>query len=229
MNVYMTEEEQIDLIRKFWRDYGNLVLSAILAAALAIASLHWWEQRTYHITEQASVLYEQMLSSVANDDATSVTAFAQELQKTYPKTPYAKMAAFALARLAVIENKFSLAQGKLEWVVEHAKSKPLRQVARIRLARVLNSEKKQAEALKVLQPVYDKAFVSAISEARGDIYLASGQSSKARDAYAMALEQLSEEAPARPVLQMKFHDLAAPGSQVANLKNTQVVQLTSKE
>jgi len=91
-------------------------------------------------------------------------------------------------------------------VRNHAEQENIRQLARLRLARVLREQGETAQALDVLAGPFPEAFEAAVEELRGDLYLAQGERDQAREAYRKALA-----APAgggdRDLLQMKFNEL----------------------
>ncbi|HEY9149685.1 MAG TPA: tetratricopeptide repeat protein, partial [Gammaproteobacteria bacterium] len=51
------------------------------------------------------------------------------------------------------------------------------------------------------------AYAPLYAELRGDIALARGDRAAARDAYRVALDQLDEDAPTRPLLRIKLDDV----------------------
>ena len=82
-----------------------------------------------------------------------------------------------------------------------------RQIARLRLARVLLVEQKPSDAIKILEKVDDKNFNGLINEIRGDGYLAMKNLEIARQSYKEALRELPDAETIRPLLQMKYDNL----------------------
>ena len=72
--------------------------------------------------------------------------------KRIPSSPYADQADLALARAAVDSRDFDEAAKRLRAVVDGSRDAELRQVARMRLARVLIEQAKHDEALALLDP-----------------------------------------------------------------------------
>lgn len=81
MTVYMTEEEQIDAIKKWWKAYGNLVLIAISIVLLSISAHRLWNNHVEKINQQASITYEKMMVAFSNQDKKEIRAYADTLTK----------------------------------------------------------------------------------------------------------------------------------------------------
>src|SRR5476649_2349529 len=112
----MTEEEQIEQLKNWIKQYG---LSILLGAALAVFMVtcyHYWEQYQVRILTHASGIYDEMLTARAQNNPTSLAnakVQAEKLLSHHAKTPYAQLAAFMLARDAVIQKKYAEALEQL--------------------------------------------------------------------------------------------------------------------
>ncbi len=133
---------------------------------------------------------------------------ATKLFTHYPQTTYGQLAALALARDAVNKKDYPAAEIKLNWVIEHSNINSFKQIARIRLARLMLAEKKADESIKLLSTINDNSFVGMIDEVRGDAYVAMKNPTAARDAYKKALTELPNAQMVRPLLQIKFDNLS---------------------
>lgn len=207
MDENLTEEQQIELIKKIWKEYG---FSAIAGIAIALTVGFGWRFYQNYVTsraERASIIYERVLSDLVTNQIQDASTQSHLLIQNYSATPYAKLAAFLLAKQSVLENKLDDAVTQLQWVVKHGSSDTFLQIARLRLARVYLAQKKPDEALDILKKVNSNAYLGLISEVRGDAYLQLKKVDQARDAYQTALKQLPDTAINRSLLQMKLDDL----------------------
>lgn len=218
MSDYLTEEEQIERIKKWWKQYGNYILTVVIILLLAFTGWRWWQQRHNKILSEASTSYEYMLSSVANNDPTGATAQANSIISNYGDTSYAGLARMMLARQAVYAKDYKKAIAQLQAVVKEGNDPVIKQIARIRAARLLLVEKQDKAALALLQTVDAPSFKPLIAEVKGDIYFAMGNKQQARQAYALALAKLPSGGLSRPLLEMKLNDLAVASPQVATTK-----------
>lgn len=210
MTAYQTEAEQIQLIKQWWKEYGKATLFALVAVLIVSYGWRWYQIRHEHLLQKASAVYERLLTAAANNDMQGMQMAADRLSHHYTNTPYAQLAALMLARQAVYQGQFGIAEAKLKWIMRHGGNRSLRQVARIRLARVLLTENKTHDAEQLLKTVDDNGYLALIEETRGDIYQAVGKTDDARIAYRKALEAFPEMEVMQPLLQMKLDNLPAP-------------------
>jgi predicted negative regulator of RcsB-dependent stress response len=214
MSVYMTEAEQIDIIKQWWKRYNGVVtvfLSIILLICSGIKYWHWHQDK---VIQQASNTYEHLMLAFSNHDNKAVRGYANQLITDYGRTVYADAARLTLAKLYVSHENYDRARNELEGVITHAKMNALVDVARIRLARLLAMDKKFDAALAELDKVNDKVYFSVANELRGDIYSATGRYQEAVAFYRKAMSEVQTSGMGNLFLEMKSNDLA----QVMKLK-----------
>lgn len=205
---YMTEQEQIELLKNWVKQYSLVILAGVLAASIAIFGWRTWQDRQYRILSHASAIYDEMLTARAQNNAEATLVQAQKLFDHYPKTTYGQLAALMLARDAAYKKDYQKAMTQLSWVMQQSGISSMRQIARLRLARIQLAQQQPAESIKTLTTVEDNSFNSLINEERGDAFYAMKQNQKAREAYQQALNDLPNADVIRPLLQMKFDNLA---------------------
>jgi predicted negative regulator of RcsB-dependent stress response len=209
MNMY-SEAEQVELLKKWWQEYGTAIIVGIVIAIVVGFGWRHWQQRREQQLEHASMRYEQLLTNIVNGNSAAAETQANRLMYRYRHTPYAELAALQLARQEIYEGKPALAEQNLGWIMRRGDTPALRQVARLRDARLMLSQNRIDEAWALLQKIDDKAFMPAIDEVRGDVLLAQGKKAAARQAYADAINSkiLPGLAVMQPLLEMKLDDLA---------------------
>lgn len=207
--VYMTEEEQIEALKAWWKRYQRIVIIAVSVILLAVSGWKYWHWHQQKMTEQASTAYEHLMTAFSNQDTKAVRSYAQQLTSHYPGTVYADTAYLMQAKLDIAAGQDAQARQSLSQVAAHSKFAILSDVARLRLARVLAYEKSYEEALKTLDNVRSPNFDVSRSELRGDIYHAMGKYQEALDAYQMAKENAQQSGIGHPFLEMKQQDLLA--------------------
>lgn len=216
MSVHLSEEEQLEVLKRWWKDYGKTVVIAIVVAVVSYFGYAAWQDQKRQKAEQASEMYEQLLKlavteqgkSLSDSDKATITHLAGELKDANSKSLYAHSAAFFLAKLAVEENKLDVAVTELKWVLSAKPDAATEQLARLRLARVLTAQNAYADALAQLSPEPAAAFTSEYAEARGDVLKLQGDLDAARTAYEKALAATDPQQQERyMLLQMKVNDL----------------------
>jgi predicted negative regulator of RcsB-dependent stress response len=207
MNTYnLSDKEQVELVKNWFKKYGLSIISGILIALIGTYGWNYWQQRQTIQSDQASMLYEQMLSSDTSRQLDQFNATAVALIKDYSHTPYAGLAALSLANHAINQNNLPEAEKQLRWAMQNAKDKGVKEIAQLRAARVLIAENQPQSAISLLQNT-DKNFGSAAEIIRGDAYAAMQDKTRARIAYQKALSTLPEGAIIRQLVQMKLKEL----------------------
>jgi predicted negative regulator of RcsB-dependent stress response len=205
---YLTEQEQIQQLKNWVKTYGFTILLGITIALLITSGWRYWQKREDKTLTHASLIYDRMLSmrSQNNNEASNIEA--NKLLTRYPKTAYAGMAAFMQARDAVLQKNYVKAKEQLQWVIDHSNNRTMKETARIRISRILINENQPDAALTLLNKIDDPHYIGLIDEVRGDAYLLKNDKKSAYDAYGLALKELPNAEISRPILVMKFNNLA---------------------
>lgn len=208
MTDYITEQEQVEILKNWIKQYSLVILAGVVIAVIAITGWRYWQQRQTKILSHASAVYDEMITKRAQNDTAATQVQAEKLFSHYSQTTYGQMAAFMLARDAIVKKNYAEAEKQFNWVLKHSSIASVKQIARLRLARVLITQEKFEEAIKVLSKVEDKSFNGLTEEVRGDAYLGMKKPELARQSYQQALADLPNAEIIRPLLQMKYDNLA---------------------
>ncbi len=205
-------DEQLEQLKNWWNKYGNALIAGILLGVVIAIGINVWTRHRARQSDAASVLYDSMLQSLAQKDSAAATQDGLKIVDQYRSTPYAGDAALILARISLDSGNIDAAREHLQWAVDHATTRAIRDAARLRLARILMHGGKLDAAL-ALADVRDRGgFGSDYDELRGDILVAKGQKAAARQAYLSALNEAGASSPYARVLQMKLDDLGVEAS-----------------
>lgn len=209
MTDLMTEEEQVEQLKNWIKQYGMTILSGVIAALIIVTCWHYWQDYQNKILSHASRTYDEMLTLRAQNNTAGTSLQAQKLQTHYAKTPYATLAAMLLARDAVNSKNYAEAIKQLNYAIDHSKSSAMRAIALSRIARIYLTQNQPEQALAIMKQNGDKTFNGLFDEIRGDAYLLQKDTAKAKAAYQLALQELPEDVVSqRPILQMKLDNLA---------------------
>jgi predicted negative regulator of RcsB-dependent stress response len=192
-NLDLEEQEQLDALKAWWKQYGNLVLLAVIAGALAVAGWNGWNWYQRNRAAQASALYDALAKAMGAGDAKALRDAGGALTEGHPRTLYASMGALAAARFHFDRGELKNAKAQLEWVIERSPSEEYRQIARLRLAHVLLDEKAYDEALRQLEAKPLEAYAAQVAALRGDVLLAQGRRDDAKAAYRLALDKAGSQ------------------------------------
>jgi predicted negative regulator of RcsB-dependent stress response len=208
MTLDAEEKHQVDQVKTWFKAYGKVIAIVIVVALVVFLVWQRWHQMHERSTAHASLHYEKLLDSMAANDADSAQKAASYLIDRYPASTYAKLATLLLARNAVASGDYAAASQKLQWVMDTAKVPSLRAIARLRYARLQIQLQQPKTALTVLQKIESDDYQAAAEEIKGDAFVALQDSTAAKGAYQNALNALPVSAVNRPLLQMKFNNIA---------------------
>jgi len=206
----LQEQEQLDELKAWWKDYGRMVMVGVAAGVLAVAGIQGWRYYRHSQSLAAVALYEQLEQAERAGDRKKVRGIADEIVAKYASTPYAGFAALSAARASFEGGELPAAKAQLTWVVENARRTELRDIARLRLAGVLLDEKSYEEAFKLLEAKPEEPMIGLYADLRGDILHAQGKHADARNAYQLALDRSDAGSPYRATLQLKLDSLGEP-------------------
>ncbi|MBS1144379.1 MAG: hypothetical protein H6R14_1785 [Proteobacteria bacterium] len=203
----LEEQEQIDTLKTWWKMYGNLVTSVVVAASLGVVAWQGWNWYQRGQSAQASAIYGVLEQAAGEGDTQKVKAAAGELAEKFGGTSYASLGAMLAGKQSFEAGDLKTAKAQFGWVAENGKDE-IRDLARLRLASVQMDEQAYDEAIKQLDMAHAPAFDARFQELRGDVYSAQGKKLEARTAYRAALEKLtSQQGAGRELLQQKLDNL----------------------
>lgn len=219
MSHYMTEQEQLERIKKWWQKYSSLITLILTVILLLVAGYKYWNQHQYKIISEASNAYEQMMSGFSNQDYKKVRSFANQIITAYPRTVYAQVAHLTLAKLEVTKENYAKAKNELALIAKESTGSVFNQIAKIRMARLFFVEKAYDKALLELDQIKNSPFNPVLNELKGDIYLAKGEKDKAFTSYKEAFTDLSQLKVNNFFLEMKMNELAPSSSWKEEIEN----------
>ena len=133
---YLTEEEQVERLRAWWKEYGLAIIAGIIIAIVVVITWRYYNAYETRKSQAASLIYTTMVNSVLSQQTQSAQQAANALVTEYASTPYAAYAALWLAKQAVMQKQYQQAITQLNWVLDHSSAKAIEQVARLRLAQI---------------------------------------------------------------------------------------------
>lgn len=206
-----TEEEQLEELKRWWREHGRTVIAGVVLGLGTVGGWSWWRNHVTTQAEAASLRYEQLVNTAAVPDHDAAVSQADAIIAQDPDSGYAALAALVGAHAAWRNADAATARRMLEWAVEHGEEFAVADVARLRLARVLASEGRYDEALAGLDAITGDAFTALVAETRGDVLAAKNDRDGAGRAYDAALADENLPGGARGRIELKRDALAMTG------------------
>jgi predicted negative regulator of RcsB-dependent stress response len=195
----LSDNEREEQLRRFWADNWLWIVGGIALGLGALAGWQYWQKSKLTAAEQDEASYVATLELLGKNSKDEAAKKADELRALHPKSPYADQSDLALARFAVDTGDWELASKRLRTVADTSRDPELRQIARIRLARVLAEQGKHDDALKLLDDAQAGAFTALFHDARGDVLAAKGDAAGARKAYDAALAATTTAAESQAI------------------------------
>jgi predicted negative regulator of RcsB-dependent stress response len=208
MSGYQTEEEQVEALKRWWKENGTSIVAGIVIGLGGVFGWQAWGGYQDRVGKEASESFNQVLISLQQGNTESAGKQAELLRLDFDGTSYAIFAALAQARIKLDQGDAAAARSQLEWAIGEADDPSLKQLAQLNLARVLLSDGDLDGAAK-LADVEKGGYAGEYAAIRGDIAAQKGDKQQARDAYTQAMTLGVSN---RNLLQMKLDDLALTNS-----------------
>ncbi|WAJ69015.1 YfgM family protein [Catenovulum adriaticum] len=209
MEIYSTEEQQVEAIKSFWSKYGNAIIGGVVVGLASIYGWNWYQSNQKAEQEAQSLAYQDATENLSVANSEQVQTFIE----SEADSGYASLAALQLAKSFVEAGELTQASTQLKWVADNSNDPALIDLATYRLARVLIASGDSEQALALVQQPETTAFTAQFSELKGDILLEKGDESGARSAYQTAAD--NDGLAGNPGLKMKLDNLAQDNGTVS--------------
>ncbi len=205
MEIYQTEEQQVEAMKGYWEENGNMIIAGIALGFAGFIGFNLYKDSKLDDELAVSDSYQTLIESSVKDKA----AFGVNAEKFISEnsgTSYVSLTALALAKEAAANKDWPSAQTQLMAALKSAPSDGIKGIASLRLARVQIQQEQFEQALATLAEPLPESFTAAIEEIKGDTYLLQDKKELARNAYQAAIT--ADGLASSPNLQMKLDDLA---------------------
>ncbi len=205
----LQEQEQLDALKAFWNQYGNLITWVLVLVLGGFAAWNGWQWYQRDQGNKAGALFDELDRAVTAADAEKTTRAFADLKQRFPGTTYAQQGGLLAAKVQFDKGKIDDARASLGWVAEQATQTELRTVARLRLAALQAEAKQFDEALKTLDAAKAEGFDALVADRRGDVLMLQGKKDEARAAWQAAYSAMSEKVEYRRLVDAKLTAMGA--------------------
>jgi len=203
----LEEQEQLDELKHFWKQYGNAiswVLIAVLSAVAAWNGYQYWQRSQ---ASQAAAMFDEVVKVSRTGDAEKADRAFADMKDRFGSNIYTAQAGLLIAKSLYEGGKTDSAKATLKWVAEKSSDAGYASLAKLRLAGVLMDEKSYDEAMKAVDSVTAEQFAALSADRKGDILMAQGKKPEAKAEYQKAYKLMDERTEYRRLVEVKLNAL----------------------
>ena len=203
----LEEQEQLDQLKHFWKQYGNLTTWFLIVVLGAFASWNFYQYWQRSQASQASIMYDEVERVVKSNDAAKIDRVFIDMKDRFSSTTYAQQAGLLVAKQYYSAGNVEASKMALSWVADKSSDAGYQAIAKLRLAGILMESKSFDDALKQLNGSFPVAFDALVADRQGDIYLLQGKKAEAITAYEKAFKSFDERTEYRRLVEVKLNSL----------------------
>lgn len=203
----LEEQEQLDELKHFWKQYGGFITWALIAVLGAFAAWTVYQSWTRNQSTQAAALFEEVEKAVRGGDVEKTERAFSDMKDKFASTTYAQQAGLLAAKTFYAADKVDLAKAALTWVAEKSNDKGYAAVATLRLSAILIDAKAYDEAIKLLSTDIAPEFAALAADRLGDVYAMQGKKAEAKAQYQKAFLAMDEGIEYRRLVEVKLNAL----------------------
>jgi len=203
----LEEQEQLDQLKHFWNQYGNLITWALIVVFGAIAAWNGYQYWQRSQATQAAAMYDEVDRASRAGDMAKLERALADMKDRFGRTTYAQQAALLAAKAFHDKGNVEASKAALTWVAEGAADDGYQAIAKLRLSALLLQAKAYDDALKPLAGSFPKEFEPLVADRKGDIHVLQGRKAEAIAEYNKAYKGFDERAEYRRLVEVKLTSL----------------------
>ena len=213
----LEEQEQLDQIKHFWKQYGNLITWALILVLGVFAGWNLFQRWQLNQASQAAALYDEVERVVKTGDVAKLDRVFSDMKDKFPSTSFAQQAGLGAAKSFFEAGKIEESKSALAWVAEKSTDEGYKAIARLRLAGILIDGKSYDEAQKQLAGSFPLEFAALVADRKGDAFFLQGKKAEAKAEYEKAYKAFDERTEYRRLVEVKLNSLGVNPRTDANV------------
>ncbi len=203
----LEEQEQLDQLKHFWKQYGNTISWALIVIMGAFASWNFYQYWQRNQAAQAAAMFDEVERVVKSADPAKIDRVFGDIKSKFGSTTYAQQAGLLVAKQYYLAGNAEGARSALTWVAENASDPGYQALAKLRLAAVLIDSKAFDDALKQLGGNYPANFEGLVADRKGDVLMLQGKKAEALVEYRKSYKSFDESTEYRRLVEVKLNSL----------------------
>lgn len=209
----LEEQEQLDQIKHFWKQYGNAITWVLIVVLGAFAAWNFYQYWQKNQASQAALLFDELEKTLQSSDASRIDRVFSDMKDRFASTAYAQQAGLLVAKQYVTLGQLEPAKAALTWVADKSSDAGYQAIAKLRLSAILIEGKKFDEALGQLSGTFPSGFEALVADRKGDVFILKGDKTQAVAEYEKAYRLLDARSDYRRLVEVKLN---AQGVDVAS-------------
>ena len=224
----LEEQEQLDQLKHFWKQYGNIISWVLIVVLGSFASWNFYQYYQRSQATQAAAMFDEVERVVLSGDTAKIDRVFGDMKDRFASTTFAQQAGLMVAKHYDNVGNASAATITLTWVSEKSSDPGYQAIAKLRLAGVLIESKAFDDALKLLNSSFPASFLALVSDRKGDIFMLQGKKSEAISQFQNAYLNFENRSEYRRLVEVKLSSLGVD-PQVKTKSESDVVALEGKK
>jgi predicted negative regulator of RcsB-dependent stress response len=203
----LEEQEQLDQLKAFWNQYGNLITWVLILVFGSIAAWNGYQYWQRKQAVQAAAMYDELERAAAAGDTPRTERALADMKDKFGSATYTAQAALLAAKTFYDKGQIDQAKAALVWVSEQSGDDAYKAVAKLRLAGIALDAKAYDDALKLLGGTFPKEYAALVADRKGDVLMAQSKRSEAKAEYEAAYKTMDERSEYRRLVEVKLNSL----------------------
>jgi predicted negative regulator of RcsB-dependent stress response len=209
----LEEQEQLDQLKHFWKQYGNPITWVLIAVIALFASWNFYNYWQRSQALQAAAMFDEVARVANTDDQSKIDRAFTDMKERFASTAYAQQAGLMVAKQYFTLGNADAAKAALSWVADKSSDKGYQAIAKLRLAGIHVENKAYDDALVVLGNSFPTEFDALVADRKGDIYALQTKRAEAVAEYKKAYKGFEERVEYRRLVEVKLNALGIdPGA-----------------
>ena len=203
----LEEQEQLDEIKHFWKQYGNLISWVLIVVLGGFAAWNFYQYWNRQQAAQASAMFDEVERAAQAGDAAKIERAFTDMKDKFGSTSYAQQAGLLAGKALFEKGNADGAKAALTWVADKASDEGYQALARLRLASVLVESKAYDDAMKQLSGTFPAEYAGLVADRKGDVLALQGKKAESIAEYQKAYKAFEERTDYRRLVEIKLNAL----------------------
>ncbi|MDB5892715.1 MAG: hypothetical protein JWQ88_246 [Rhodoferax sp.] len=203
----LEEQEQLDQIKHFWKQYGNLISWVLIIVLGGFAAWNFYQYWNRQQAAQASAMFDEVERAAQGGDVAKIERAFTDMKDKFGGTSYAQQAGLLAGKALFEKGNADGAKAALGWVADKASDEGYQALARLRLAGVLVESKAYDDAMKQLSSTFPAEYAGLVADRKGDVLALQGKKAESIAEYQKAYKAFGERTDYRRLVEIKLNAL----------------------